>query len=56
MRSADDWVNTVEVWYSIRNNLFHGGKNPNIERDHFLVEHAYKMLKPFMDMELKELS
>lgn len=52
IRSVDDWENLVEVWYSVRNNLFHGGKSPNVERDRFLVAHAYKTLKAFMDAEL----
>lgn len=52
VRSVDDWANLVEFWYSVRNNLFHGGKNPNVGRDCFLVEHAYKTLKVFMDVEL----
>lgn len=55
LRSTDDWENVVEFWYGVRNNLFHGGKNPNIERDHFLVEHAYETLKVFMMAELSDL-
>ena len=55
IRSVDDWENLVEFWYSVRNNLFHGGKNPNVKRDCFLVEHAYKTLKAFMDVELRDL-
>lgn len=52
IRSVNDWENLVEFWYGVRNNLFHGGKNPSIRRDCFLVEHAYKTLKVFMDTEL----
>lgn len=52
VRSLADWDNMVEFWYSIRNNLFHGGKDPNIQRDCFLVEHAYKTLSIFMDNEI----
>jgi phage FluMu protein Com len=54
VRSQDDWGNMVEFWYSVRNNLFHGGKDPNIQRDCFLVEHAYKTLSVFMDIEIKQ--
>ena len=43
-----DWQNMVEYWYSIRNNLFHGGKSPNSGRDAFLVEHAYQTLRPLV--------
>jgi hypothetical protein len=52
IRSVDDWENLVEFWYSVRNNLFHGGKNPSVKRDCFLVEHAYETLKAFMDAEI----
>lgn len=50
--SLDDWPNMVEFWYSVRNNLFHGGKEPNIERDVFLVEHAHFTLRQLMDREV----
>lgn len=50
--SLNDWNNMVEFWYSVRNNLFHGGKNPNIKRDAFLVEHAFLTLRYLMDIEL----
>jgi len=52
----DDWTNMVEYWYSVRNNLFHGGKNPNIERDSFLVERAYITLRQLMDSEIALLN
>lgn len=50
----EDWQNMVEFWYSIRNNLFHGGKNPNSGRDAFLVEHAFLTLRPLMEIELNK--
>lgn len=53
--SLDDWPNMVEFWYSVRNNLFHGGKDPNIERDVFLVEHAYITLRQLMNDEIASL-
>lgn len=49
VHSLDDWPNMVEYWYSVRNNLFHGGKNPNIGRDAFLVEHAFVTLRALVD-------
>ncbi len=55
IRSVGDWDNIVEFWYGVRNNLFHGGKSPNIKRDLFIVEHAYETLKVFMDAELNDL-
>lgn len=48
IHSLNDWQNMVEFWYATRNNLFHGGKDPNIKRDLFLVKHAYKTLSVFM--------
>ncbi len=53
VKSTKDWTNMVEFWYAVRNNIFHGGKNPNVHRDHFLVEHAFKTLRAFMTQELK---
>lgn len=49
--SLIDWPNMVEYWYSVRNNLFHGGKNPNIGRDSFLVEHAFVTLRALVENE-----
>lgn len=48
IHSPDDWENVVEFWCAVRNNLFHGGKDPSIKRDQFLVEHAFKTLNPLM--------
>lgn len=53
VRSLKDWGNMVEFWYSIRNNLFHAGKDPSVLRDQFLVEHAFKTLNVFMEWQLK---
>ena len=53
IRTLDDWENMVEFWYAIRNNLFHGGKDPNDNRDEFLVEHGYTTLKPFVAILIK---
>jgi hypothetical protein len=50
VNSIEDWVNMVEYWYGVRNNLFHGGKDPNIKRDCFLVEHAFITLHEFMNL------
>lgn len=54
VHSLEDWPNMVEYWYSVRNNLFHGGKNPNVGRDAFLVEHAFQTLRPLVELELKK--
>jgi len=55
IRSLSDWENMVEFWYGVRNNLFHGGKDPNIRRDCFLVEHAYRTLDTFMENEISQM-
>lgn len=46
--SLEDWENMIEFWYSIRNNLFHGGKDPERERDQLVVECGYKTLRELM--------
>lgn len=56
IHSLRDWGNMVEFWYSVRNNLFHGGKEPSIARDQFLVEHAFKTLYQFMKCRVTELT
>lgn len=53
--SISDWANMIEFWYSVRNNLFHGGKNPTIQRDCLLVEHAYLTMLPFMESEIHQM-
>lgn len=55
IRSSSDWVNMVEFWCGVRNNLFHGGKDPNFRRDCFLVEHAYRTLAEFMENEISHM-
>ncbi len=54
IHSLDDWENMVEFWYSIRNNLFHGAKNPENERDQFAVKYGYLTLKELMELLLNE--
>ena len=49
VNDLSDWINMVEFWHSIRNNLFHGAKNPKNTRDRFLVERAYKTLRPLVE-------
>jgi hypothetical protein len=50
IHGLDDWGNMVEFWYSIRNNLFHGAKNPQDNRDRLLVENGYKTLQPLVEL------
>jgi hypothetical protein len=55
IHSLNDWENMVEFWYGVRNNLFHGGKDPTLKRDLFLVEHAFKTLNTFMKTKIIEI-
>lgn len=55
VHDVNDWENMVEFWIAVRNNLFHGGKNPNITRDQFLVKYAYLTISPFMEIQAKSL-
>jgi len=50
IHNLSDWENMVEFWYSIRNNLFHGSKDPLNERDQLLVENGYKTLRPLVEI------
>lgn len=54
IRSLEDWENMIEFWYSIRNNLFHGAKDPDRKRDQFAVKYGYLTLKELMEMLLDE--
>ena len=54
IHSLDDWENMVEFWHSIRNNLFHGAKNPENERDLFAVKYGYRTLTELMEIILNE--
>ncbi len=54
--NLDDWPNMIEFWYAVRNNLFHGGKNPNIARDLFCVEKSFRTMRELVSIFLKEES
>lgn len=54
IHSLSDWENMVEFWYSIRNNLFHGTKDPEVRRDQMLVEYGYETLKYLVEIFLEE--
>lgn len=54
VHSLEDWINMVEFWYSVRNNLFHGGKSPDVPRDHFLVKYAFLTLSAFMKLMMSD--
>jgi hypothetical protein len=50
----DDWENMVEFWYSLRNNLFHGTKDPEIERNRLLIEYGCKTLRTLVKLLIDE--
>lgn len=54
IHSLEDWENMVEFWHSVRNNLFHGAKNPENARDQFAVKFGYLTLKELMELMLHE--
>jgi hypothetical protein len=55
IQNEEDWPNMVELIYSVRNNLFHGGKDPDDARDKLLVENAYKLLRPLVEILLNKI-
>ena len=54
IHSLADWGNMVEFWHSIRNNLFHGAKDPQERRDKLVVKYGYKTLKELMEILINE--
>ena len=44
----------VEFLYLVRNNLFHGQKDAEDERDKFAVEFGYKTLRELAELLLEE--
>lgn len=46
IESAEDYKNMIEFIYRTRNNLFHGQKGPDYERDAFIVEYGFYLLNP----------
>jgi hypothetical protein len=50
LHNLEDWENMVEFWYSIRNNFFHGGKDPEDRRDQLLVKNSFITLQLLVKM------
>ncbi|HXK37891.1 MAG TPA: hypothetical protein VJ579_02390 [Candidatus Paceibacterota bacterium] len=50
INNQEDWSNMVEVLYQIRNNLFHGTKDPNSIRDQILVRNGYFALRSLVEI------
>ena len=55
IRDTKDWENIVEFWYTVRNNLFHGMKDPECPRDMDMAEYAYKTINPLVGDFVKAL-
>jgi len=55
IHSLEDWENMVEFWYSVRNNLFHGTKDPEIKRNKLLVTCGYQTLKKLVSLFIKKM-
>ena len=55
IKDNNDWENMAEFIYYVRNNLFHGAKDPEDGRDQCLVEHAYKLLNPLVEILLNKI-
>ncbi len=49
INDENDFINVIEFWNYVRNNLFHAGKNPDDQRDKKLVTFAYKTLSVFFE-------
>jgi len=54
IHNLEDWENMVEFWYSIRNNLFHGAKDPEEKRDQILIQIGYITLRELVQILLDE--
>jgi len=55
IRGEDDWVNMVEFWYSLRNNLLHGITTPEDHEYAHLIKNAYTTLRPLVEFFLYTL-
>ena len=51
--NTQDFAGIIEFIYRVRNNLFHGDKQMNFERDEKLVKYGYKLLQPLMNMAIR---
>ncbi len=48
IKNENDWENLIEFIYVVRNNIFHGEKNPEEFRDLNMVWYAYYLLQPLV--------
>ncbi len=49
LKNEYDYRNIIEFWYTVRNNLFHGTKGPEVERDQIIVKHGFITLSIFVE-------
>jgi hypothetical protein len=58
IKSLDNTERVIRYIYYVRNNLFHGNKEPGEQRDEYLVEASYtilsRLLEPWMNADLIE--
>lgn len=54
LTSLNDFSNIIEFIYRARNNLFHGQKRLNFERDSQIVQYGYKLLNPLMEIIIEQ--
>jgi hypothetical protein len=52
IKNEKDWVNMVEFWYSLRNNLLHGITNPGDQEYARLIKNGYITLRPLVEFML----
>jgi len=58
LKNKKDYINLIEFWYSVRNNLFHAEKDPSLYKDRELVRFAFLTLNYFIEnvlLKTKEL-
>ena len=54
LQSVEDYRNIIEFIYRARNNLFHGHKRLDYERDLEIIQYGYKFLRPLMEIILNQ--
>ena len=54
LSDISNFKEVIKFIYQVRCNLFHGGKNPNIERDKELVKYSGLILEKWVEYATKE--
>lgn len=50
IHSNNDFPNILEFIYRVRNNLFHGKKGINFDRDSLIVEYGFYLIDPLVEV------